>query len=110
MKTDSFSKYHNAKIVTGDGQKFDSKREFRRWNELIMLERAGEICKLKRQVTFPIEMSGVKICRYIADFTYEEKGRLIVEDVKSPFTARNPVYRLKKKLMFAVHGITIKES
>ncbi|OQA06328.1 MAG: hypothetical protein BWY67_01977 [Bacteroidetes bacterium ADurb.Bin397] len=50
-----------------------------------------------------------KIATYIADFTYMEKGQYVVEDVKSDFTRKNPVYRLKKKLIEAIYNLKIKE-
>jgi hypothetical protein len=49
------------------------------------------------------------VCKYISDFVYLENGQKIVEDVKSEYTRKLPVYRLKKKLVKAVHGIDIKE-
>jgi hypothetical protein len=47
-----------------------------------------------------------EVC-YIADFVYQEDGKLVVEDVKGH---RTEVYKLKKKLMLWVHGIRIKET
>lgn len=58
---------------------------------------------------FPLKINGVKVAVYCADFVYVRHNRLIVEDVKSAFTARLPVYRLKKKMMLAIHGIEIQE-
>ena len=104
MKT----KYNNKK-TTVDNIKFDSKKESKRYGDLKMRERAGEISGLKLQVPFPIEVNGKVICRYVADFLYIEKDKLIVEDVKSEVTRRLPVYRLKKKLLAAVYGIENKE-
>lgn len=89
-----------------DGKKFDSKKESERYKEL----KANGVSELECQVKFPIQINGVKICSYIADFTYlNERGEKIVEDVKSEMTRKLPVYRLKKKLMKAVYGIEIKE-
>lgn len=89
-----------------DGKKFDSKKECERYKEL----KAQKVGSLECQVKFPIQINGVKICSYIADFTYiDERGEKIVEDVKSEMTRKLPVYRLKKKLMKAVYGIEIKE-
>ena len=109
------SKYHNRKI-TMDGQKFDSMKEAARWQELKLLERAGEICDLQRQVPFvviPVQKDerGKVIERevkYVADFTYVEKGKLTrtVEDVKG---LKTEVYKLKRKLMLYRNGIRIKE-
>ena len=47
------SKYHSRKI-TIDGVTFDSKKEYNRYCELKLLERAGEIAELKRQVKFTL--------------------------------------------------------
>jgi len=99
-----FSKYRNNK-VTVDGIKFDSQKEAGRWLQLKLLK----VTDLQRQVKFPIVINDQKICKYVADFTYYKNGKLIVEDVKSEFTKKLPVYRLKKKLLKAVLGIEITE-
>lgn len=111
------SKYHSRK-VTVDGITFDSAKEARRYGELKLQEKAGEIYDLQRQVPFvviPEQRDGngkllEREVKYIADFTYKEKGSLrrTVEDVKSPAT-RTEVYRIKKKLMLYRNGIRIKE-
>lgn len=110
----SASKYHNRK-TTHDGQTFDSQKEARRWAELRLLEKAGEITQLSRQTVFelvPNQIENGKVVErkvtYKADFTYLENGHYVCEDVKSEAT-KTPVYRLKKKLMRYVHGIEIKE-
>jgi hypothetical protein len=103
------SKYGNRKTVVGDIT-FDSAKEARRWGELQLLQRAGRICHLARQVPYPIVINGVTICKFIADFAYSENGDSVCEDVKSDFTRKLPVYRLKAKLMKAVHGITVRET
>lgn len=105
------SKYHNKRIVTPDG-KFDSKREYERWCELKLLQRAGNISGLKRQVRYnlvPIQRAKGRSERaidYIADFVYSKEGNTIVEDVKGK---RTPEYVIKRKLMLYVHGIAIEE-
>ena len=102
------SKYKNVRC-TFDGKKFDSKAERDRYIELTILLRVQEIRDLRTQVKFPIEIAGKKICNYIADFTYYDKdGNFIVEDKKGGILTS--VYRLKKRLMKAVHGIDIKET
>ncbi len=100
------SKYRNEPQVV-DGHRFPSKREARRYEALRLLERAGEISDLQLQVTFPLHVNGRKVCSYIADFVYQEDGQQVVEDCKG---FRTPEYRLKAKLMLAVHGIAIKET
>jgi len=100
------SKFGNVAIRV-DGIRFASKREARRYQALRLMEKAGAIHNLHTQAPFDIAFGGVKICRYIADFTYLEKGCEIVEDCKG---MRTPVYKLKAKLMFAVNGIRIRET
>ncbi len=104
------SKYKNRKVVV-DGITFDSKAEAKRWAMLLHMERSGEIYALRRQVRFPIVVNDTKICTWIADFTYRTaaSGNDVVEDVKSEFTRKLPLYRLKYKLVQAVLGITIQE-
>ena len=112
------NKYHNRALSTPDG-KFDSVHEFTRWQELKLLQRAGEIYDLQRQVPFVLiptqrdEVTGKlleKEAKYIADFTYRDKktNKLIVEDTKSKAT-KTKDYILKRKLMLYRHGIQIKE-
>lgn len=99
-------KYNNIKTEV-DGLLFDSKKEAARYIELKHLVRAGQISDLQRQVKFKLEVNGEKICNYLADFTYtNHRGENVTEDVKGILT---DVYRLKKKLMKAIHGIEIKE-
>lgn len=100
------NKYH-AKKTTIDGIRFDSQREGRRYLDLKLLLRGKVISGLKLQVRFPLTINGFKICDYIADFTYEENGEQIIEDCKGMRTYH---YKLKKKLMFAIYNITIKET
>lgn len=102
-------KYRNQPVEQ-DGIKFDSRKEARRWGELQLLESLGEISDLQRQVRIPIRVNGVAVCRYVADAVYVENGTRVIEDTKSPITRRNPVYRLKRKLLQAAHGITIREA
>lgn len=99
------NKYRNKKTVV-DGITFDSQKEAKRYGELKLLEHAGVITDLQLQPPFKLEVHGVKICTYRADFRYTENGKDVVEDVKGVLT---PVYRIKKKLMFAIYGIEIKE-
>ena len=106
------SKYHSRKIRV-DGMEFDSKKEYLRFRELSLLERAGKIRDLKRQVKFeliPSQMYNGKVVerpvRYIADFTYIENDFIVVEDVKGMKTKE---YILKRKMMLYLNGIRIRE-
>ena len=105
-------KYKNRKL-TIDGEVFDSHKEYARYRELALLERAGQISDLKRQVKYeliPSQRIGGKVvekpCAYIADFVYTENGETVVEDTKG---YRTKDYIIKRKLMLHVHGIRIKE-
>lgn len=104
------SKFGNHKTQRG-GLVFDSKKEADRYDQLLLLERAGRIRNLQRQVKYDLRVNGVLIATYKADATYEEfdKGEWIsvVEDSKGYPNDRWP---MKKKLMRAVHGISIRET
>ena len=123
------SKYHNKKI-TVDGITFDSKREYNRFRELSLLERAGEISNLRRQVKFVLipaqyektperytsgkrkgELKQGKLlereCAYLADFVYiDNTGKKVVEDTKG---VKTKDYIIKRKLMLFRFGIRINE-
>ena len=107
------NKYRN-KETTIDGITFQSKREATRYAELQLLQRAGEIFDLQRQVPFtliPKQVRDGKVierpCVYKADFVYKEKdGTEVVEDVKGVCTKE---YRIKKKLMLWQFGIVVRE-
>ena len=119
------NKYHNRKY-SADGEVFDSKKEYQRWQELKLLEKAGEITDLRRQVPFEIipeqrepdtigPRGGVRKGRiierkavYIADFVYKDADGLeVVEDCKG---MRTKDYILKRKLILFRFGIRIFES
>lgn len=101
------NKYRNIKTVV-DGITFDSKKEANRYGELKMMQRAKLIKDLKCQVVYRLHVNGFLICKYIADFVYHdvEKNVTITEDVKG---FRTEIFKLKKKMMQALHGIEIKE-
>ena len=103
------SKYGNVKTITSDGIKHDSIKEANRWCELNLLQRAGIISDLKRQVKFELipKQEGERAVTYIADFVYIENGKKVVEDAKG---CRTEVYKLKKKMMLYFHGIKIRET
>ena len=122
------NKYGSRKIEV-DGIIFDSKKEAKRYQELSLLEKAGEIIDLQRQVKFvliPAQYETIerysktgkrlkdrkicieKECAYYADFTYFDVNldTLVVEDTKGFMTKD---YIIKRKLMLHVHGIRISE-
>ena len=106
------SKYRNIKTEV-DGIVFDSKAEARRYAELNLLEKNNKISDLRLQPEFDCVVNGQKICTYKADFEYwirdkefSPDDKYIVEDVKG---FKTQVYKLKKKLVEALHGVEIRE-
>lgn len=116
---------YNARKVKVDGIVFASQKEADRWRELKLLERAGKITDLKRQVPFlliptqrefcgGIDKKGrlkkgkvlERKCSYYADFVYMQDGKQIVEDAKGK---RTDEYVIKRKLMLFLQGIRIRE-
>lgn len=79
----------------------DSTKEYDRWNELQLLERAGKISGLKRQEKIVIQEAvalnnaSLKEIAYKADFVYNEANAYVVEDVK-PFDRATQKYKLTK--------------
>lgn len=108
------SKYHARKTVV-DGITFDSKKEAKRYGELKLMERAGAIKDLQRQVryelipAFNVDGKHYRPTGYVADFVYTDckTGEKIVEDCKE---YRTDVYRLKAKLFAHKFGVAILET
>ena len=123
------SKYYNIKTRASDGTALDSLKEARRYEELLILKRAGKIKDLQRQVRYELipaqyetyekfSKSGERLkdgrrlierkVEYVADFVYTnaETGENIVEDTKG---VKTKDYIIKRKLMLSVYGIRIKE-
>lgn len=100
-------KYNNKKIKL-DGITFDSLREGRRYEELKMMEKAGEIEDLVCHPRFLIVLNNKKICSVVLDFSYFliSQQRTVYEDIKSEATAL-PMSKLKKKLVEAAHDIEV---
>ena len=124
------NKYLNRRITTDGGETFDSQKEYKRYCELSLLQKAGAITDLQRQVKFVLipaqyetyERYGKngkrlkdgqkcveKECSYYADYTYiDSNGKTVVEDTKSKAT-KTTEYIIKRKLMLYIHGIKINE-
>ena len=129
------SKYHSKKVIV-NGNTYDSRKEYRRFCELSLLQKAGTITELQTQVRFELipaqyaeyptgeyykrgDKKGLpkikRVCVeqsvvYVADFVYYRNGKKIVEDVKSLATKKKESYIIKRKLLLWVHGIKIKET
>lgn len=123
------NKYFNVKTKASDGMVFDSTKEARRYEQLILLQRAGYISNLQRQVTYELipnqyetverySKKGERLkdqqrlverkVEYIADFVYTDNktGEVIVEDAKG---FRTKDFILKRKLLLFRHGIKLRE-
>lgn len=98
------SKFGNNITKTDDGT-FHSDAEHHRWLSLKLLERAGHIRNLERQVRFSFDHNGVHICDYIADFAYFDGEQRVIEDKKGVETE---VFKLKAKMMLAFYGIEVR--
>lgn len=117
------NKYHNQKDER-DGIRFDSKKEARRYDELMLMLKAGEIRELKLQHDMTLqeayttpEGERIRAIRYRADFTYLRKTvdpwghprwLLTVEDVKGQ-KRRTAEYAMKKKMVYDKFKVVIQE-
>lgn len=118
------NKFHAEKTVF-NGEKFDSKKEAARYAALILLQKAGRISNLRRQVPYELIPAQYepdtlgprggrkrgklleKSCCYVADFVYDTAdGLTVVEDTKG---VKTPEYIIKRKLMLHKYGIRVKE-
>lgn len=113
IKAEKEHKY-NARAVMVEGVRYASTREYDRYQELRMKQKAGLIRGLKRQRVFEFVHNGIRIGKYVADATYFEPGNtgrkawdLVVEDTKG---VRTPLYRRSKRMMLAFYGIEIRET
>ena len=111
------TKYRNIK-KTVNGVVFDSTKEANRYIELLALAQAQQIRCLEVQPRFELWAAQLRttdhfvscyVGEYVADFRYVDAVRgVVIEDIKSSAT-RTPLYRLKKKIAEACHGIVIEE-
>lgn len=109
----SKAKYGNRRVVV-NGEKFDSAAEASRFSTLILLQRAGKISELTRQVSFVLAPGAIvagkkkRALTYRADFQYvTADGLRVVEDKKGALTE---AYKIKRHLMKTIHNIDIKET
>lgn len=113
------AKYRNVKCEW-QGEKFDSRHEMEDWIALRARETAGEISQLKRQVEFPlycpvytdgpagrVQVGNTVVWNYVADFTFKENGKLIVQDSKG---MRTKEYKAKRRHLERQEGIEIRET
>lgn len=122
-KPEKGNKLHAEKVdmTMPDGtlMHFDSKREARRYMDLWLMQRSGEIDNLRTQVKYPLLPKQVRsdgtmerAIDYVADFVYEKDGETVVEDSKGFRNTASAAYRvfvMKRKMMLYFHGITVRE-
>ena len=108
------NKYRNREVIV-NGLWFQSVKEAQRWQQLKLLERAGEIVGLNRQLRIEI-VPKTKLHRaryYIADFVYFDKkaNKTVYEDVKGYKKGlAYQLFSLKRDILYWRHGIEIKET
>jgi len=108
-------RYRNQPVIV-DGVRYASKKQYDRWCQLKMLEKAGKVSNLRREVPFvlapAVTLNGRKKppLKYYADAVYIENEKEVVEDTKSAITRKDPVYRIKIHLMASVHQIAVLET
>lgn len=96
---------------TTAGIVFDSKGEAARYTQLKLLERAGLVSDVQVQPSWDVMIEGQKFCTYTADFAYlcKERGRPVIEDVKTSGTQKDAAYRLRKRAAELAFGIKVDE-
>lgn len=106
-------KFGNRRVEV-DGEWFDSAKEARRWSALRLMERAGEIRNLRRQVRWPLTSGpdASVVAHYVADFDYEERQagvwQAVTEDVKGGEATRTDIFKLKAKMFALCHDREIR--
>lgn len=114
-KSSTGTKFRNRRTTTDSGT-FDSAKEARRWGELQLMERAGLISRLERQV--PYELApGVRFLeakraqpalRIVVDFRYQEQGQTVLEDTKGGKATQTRAFIIKRHLLLSLHGLHIR--
>lgn len=100
------SKYRNKPVVH-EGQRFDSRAEFRRWSQLKLLELAGKISNLEVHPRRPLVVNGKTVGHFRPDFIYLEPGRgVVVEDVKGQ-RRMTADFTLRAALFEAIYGVPV---
>lgn len=113
-------RYYNVKTVY-DGIEFDSKAEVIRYQELMLMFKAGQITKPEYHPVYDINVGGQRICRYEADFRYSKiteaatHDGYVIEDVKCRHKTKHGAVRttmtadarIKHKLVNAIYGVPV---
>lgn len=112
-------KYGNTRIEFED-IKFDSKIELARYRYLRGLELRGEITGLLVHPRYLLELGDGRkvlirsatrstVARYTPDFEYivAKDGRRVVEDVKSPYLAKDGHFKLRRAVFEMIYGVEV---
>lgn len=103
------SLYKAIPTTTGDGQKFKSVLESAFYNRMWVMQKAGKVKTIDREVRYELVVNGVFIAAYMLDFRITWADGLIeYVDCKSTAT-KTPLYAIKKALMLALFEIELKE-
>ncbi len=104
--------YGNAERVADHSVAFSSQKEYRRAKDLQALSATGKITNLRLHTTYPLNVNGVEVGRYVDTFSYddlEHGGRHIIEDMKPPDARKTQEHRRNKKLMKELYDTEIVE-
>lgn len=110
MKPSKYKSIKESRLVNGKIKYFDSKKEAKRFDELLLLLRAKKISELDIQPEFILcdtqRHEGITYpkVKYVSDFRYRKNGKTIVEDVKSDHTRGLSTYRVKIKWFLSIYG------
>lgn len=101
-------KFNNKPQVQGD-KRFASKLEQRKYNDLLLRERAGEVRKVEHQPKFTLKVNGRKVCRFTPDFSFweliDDKWIWCIADAKGAITKkRDDAFKVRAKLFTAIYG------
>lgn len=108
------SKYKNVKCESAlVGRSFDSRAERKTGEVLALREKAKDIRDLKFQVSIPLTVNDHLVCTWKADFTYQERDprtKRWVEIWHDEKGFRTEAYEIKRKLVYAVYGVVVRET
>lgn len=112
VETPRKNKY-GAKAEKYDGHTFASQKEKRRYQELVILQHAGEISDLEVHPKYQFVVNDIPVSSFRPDFQYRDSdGAIVVEDVKSHHgkgSTAGEAYTIRKKLLRAIYGLEVKE-
>jgi hypothetical protein len=106
-------KYRNEKVLVDD-YLFDSIKEANFYSKLKLLKKSNNIRDFEKQFKFEIVINDIHVANYFLDFKIiHNDGKVEYIDIKGQDKKTGKfittdVFQLKKKLVEAIYGITIK--